>query len=466
MITKLPHWLAIALILGFLGLTLSWIQADRLLRDGDEEGHVGAAELFVQDFHERDFPKAFHRAFMADMGDYPSLYPAVVGTWWYTAGSGLPSRVRVRSINMLFALLAGLSIVSISRDAGSGAALLAGACVLHLPLVAGLSRHYMPEGALVASVALAVAAANHQRRRPTPASALILGLAIAAGLLTKQTFIFYLLPVFWLVSWQRSLALALPTAALALPWMLANLGDQWQYTTASLPHDNAVGILGHALFYPQALLSMGLGWAWCAVVAAAAAVAWRSRHRRLVILGGIWVLGTLILLTLVPKKYDRMLAPLLPGAAVVVAAGIGARPRFSALVLIPVAWTGWFSFAPGSSVRTPSSEFQPGCPQIWLRPPDTRDPGLDALVEAVTIQQPTRVLIMNAPEIPCAVQTTFGWANHVGPYLRRAGVDLPIVLDEPPSPGDLIVDFRADAPGTPVPVELLETQYSIRLGSE
>jgi hypothetical protein len=246
---------------------------------------VGAAELFLQDLGEADFPGLLHRAFVADMGDYPSLYPAFVGAWWYTAGGGLPGRLRVRSVNLLFPLLAGLAIVFIARDAGSGPALLAGACVLHIPLVAGLSRHYMPEGALIASVALAVAAANRQRRYPTAGSALILGLSIAAGLLTKQTFLLYLLPVVWLVKWKRSLALVLPTAALALPWLFNNLGEQWQYTTASLPHGSSMGFGEHLLFYPRALFSMGLGWAWCAGVVAAGIVAWRSRYRRLVILG-------------------------------------------------------------------------------------------------------------------------------------------------------------------------------------
>ncbi|MEE2750322.1 MAG: glycosyltransferase family 39 protein [Myxococcota bacterium] len=466
MITKLPQRLGIALVLGFLALTLSWIQNDQLLRDGDEEGHVGAAELFLQDFHEGDFPKAAHRLFIADMGDYPSLYPALVGTWWYTNGSGLPSDPRIRSINLLFPLLAGLALLVIARDAGRGPALLAGACVLHLPLVAGLSRHFMPEGALVAAVALAVAAASQQRRRPNPRSAMILGLAIGLGLLTKQTFIFYLLPVLWLVQWKPSLLLALPCAALALPWILNNASDQWAYSAASVTQGGSVTLLDHLLFYPRVLASSGLGWAWCGLVLGAAAIAWRSRYRRLVLLGCVWVLGTLVLLTMVPKKYDRLLAPLLPGAAVVIAAGVAARPRLSPFVLVPVAWTTWFSWAPGSVVHTPSTEFQPGCPQVWLRPPDARDPGLNALVSAVKTHQPERLLILGAPEIPCEIQTTFGWGNHVGPYLRRSGVDLPIATEGEPSRSDLLVDFQSGNEQNPVVVELLDTQYFLRRGGE
>ena len=35
------------LTIAWLGLSVAWLDADRMVRDGDEEGHVGAAELFA-----------------------------------------------------------------------------------------------------------------------------------------------------------------------------------------------------------------------------------------------------------------------------------------------------------------------------------------------------------------------------------------------------------------------------------
>ena len=134
--------------------------------------------------------------------------------------------------------------------------------------------------------------------------------------------------------------------------------------------------------------------------------------------------------------------------------------------MLPVAWTAWFSWAPGSVVKTPSTEFQPGCPQVWLRPPDVRDPGLDSLVSAVRTHNPNRVMLLNTPEIPCEIQTTFGWGNHVGPYLRRSGVDLPITTAGPPALTDLVVDFQPLEHEAVVPVALLNTEYTIRFGGE
>ena len=447
----------------FLVSNLAWLDRDLGIRDGDEEGHVGAAELFLQDLSEARGGRALHRAFVADMGDYPSLYPAAVGPGWWGGGGGLPSRLPVRMIHLLAPLLAAGAVYSLARGTGRGPALVAAGTVLHLPMVAGIGRHFMPEGLLVATVALAIAAAQRPRAHPVPASAALLGLALAMAFLTKQTALLFLSPLLLLCRPHRSLLWALPTAALALPWTLTNLGEQLPYLAGSAGLGTDRGLAAHLLFYPRSLWAPALGPIWLGLVAGAAAAAWRTRHRRLVLLGLAWLGGSILLLTLVPRKYDRMLAPALPGAALILAAGVAARPRLAWLSLLGAGWTTWLSY--DTNLGAPSAAntaFQTGCPQVWLRPPQEADPGFGPIVETLQAGDQERVVVLQAPEIPCSIQTTFGWGSHLGPFLRRAGVDRNLAQDEVPQPGDLVVDFDPAAPGEAHPVPLLDTSYRIR----
>ena len=456
--------LAAALVALFVVLNAAWLADDRLVRDGDEEGHVGAAELFAWDLASQR-PGAFlKRALWEDMGDYPSAWPALVGSWWHALGGGDPGRPAVRAVSTLVLAGTGVAVAVAAAETGP-AALLAGAFALHLPLLAGLGRHFMPEGALAASVALAVAAACHQRRRPTPGRAVLLGLALALGLLTKQTFPLYAaVPVTMAVRWRPSLAwLALGVLA-AVPWYGHNVAEQLAYSTASAEYQGGSGFLEHLLYYPRALASLGLGPVWLVAVVVATWAAWDTRHRHVLHLGLAWLFGGMAVLTLVPKKYDRLLAPLLPGAGLILAAGAAARPRTLALGLGGVAWTAWLGFSEDAPHTPPDPlvDFEPGCLQVWLRPPEPRDLGFSA-VEAVSSPSDTGgVLVLGAPEIPCEVQTTFGWAYHLGPHLRRAGLERAVYVETADGPVDIVVDFQPGADGTPFEVPLLGLTGHVR----
>ncbi len=456
--------LAAALLALFVALNAAWLAQDRLVRDGDEEGHVGAAELFAWDLGSQR-PGAFlQRALWEDMGDYPSAWPAVVGAWWHVLGGGDPGRPTVRAVSSATLLVTGMAVTVAAWDSGA-AALLAGASVLFLPLLAGLGRHFMPEGALAAAVALAVAAAVHQRRRPTPGRAVLLGLALALGMLTKQTFPLYAaVPVALAVRWKPSLAWLALGALLAGPWYGHNLAEQLSYGTASAEYQGGASFWDHLLYYPLALVTLALGPVWSVALAAAAWSARDSRHRHLARLGLAWLFGGMALLTLVPKKYDRLLAPLLPGAGLVLAAGLAARPRGALLALGGVAWTCWLSFSDDAPHTPPAPlvDFEPGCLQVWLRPPQVLDLGFDAVAAQAETVPYGGVLVLAPPEIPCAVQTTFGWAYHLGPHLRRAGLERPIHVDEADGPVTLTIDFREGVDGEVLAVPLLGLEARIR----
>ncbi len=452
--------LILVLVLLFAALNGLWLQQDRLVRDGDEEGHVGAAELFLVDLEGHRPGVALHRALVADMGDYPSVYPAVTGTWWWLVGGGPPERPRVRAVNLGWLLLAGLAVVGIARQSGLPAPWLAGALVLHLPLAVGLARHFMPEGALTGAVALAVAAACWQRARPSPARAVVLGLCLALGLLTKQTFPFYAaVPVAMSVRWRPSLAWAALGLALAVPWWVTNWEHQLAYTTSSAGYRGGAGPFAHLGYYPLALFGPALGPVWCLLALGGAVVGWR-RHRGAVLLGLGWLVGGVVLMTAVPKKYDRLLVPLLPGAALLVAAGAAARPRWAPVVLGGVAWTAWLSFEDPDLAQPPSPlvDFEPGCLQVWLRPPEPRALGFEPVVAAAAVAPEGPVLVVDDPSIPCSLQTTFDWAYHLGPHLRRSGQERPVVTE---GEGAIRVSFAADAGERPHAVELLDTAYAL-----
>ena len=455
--------IAKALILLFLVSNGMWIAKDNLVRDGDEEGHVGAAELFLFDLNQGQYGHALHRAFVADMGDYPSLYPSIVGSWWWIQGGGDPGRLLVRGINLGFLLLASWGVYLIAaRSCTRDLALLAAALSMFAPLSLGAARHFMPEGALAAAVALTIAAAVNQRRSPTPKSALLLGLAIAAGMLTKQTFPLYVaIPVIVTIRWRISILWTAATLVGALPWYISNFSHQLKYTSSSAEYMGGGSLLSHLFYYPAALISHSYGPVWALFIVICLLAALKGSQRKLAVTGLVWILGGILLLTLVPKKYERLAVPLLPACGLIIAAGLAARPKLLRLTPLPVAWSLWVSF--GATVQPPSpiADFEPGCLQVWIRTPQTASMGFEPIVAVSQDAVVYNVRVIDGPQIPCEVQTTFDWEYHLGPHLRRAGVD--------PSPngvGELVIDFRDDDHEVPLLNESYSAHFTLFSGEE
>lgn len=455
-----------AVIVAVTALTQArWLSRDALLRDGDEEGHVGAAELFLHDLLGGDWSAFAARLLWEDMGDYPSLYPGLVGLWWWLLGGGPPEAVAVRAVNSALLGLAGLGVLGLGRRLGLswGAAALAGALTLATPLNLGLSRAFMPEGALTALTALTLWAATGLKERRFLGPALAVGLGLGLAALTKQTAPLFVLP--------GLLALARPGpwiiwaavgASVAAPWWVVNLEEQRAYAASSVVYEVQGGALDQALYYPRVLWEGALGPLWVILTVIAAALALReTTTRRLAVVALCWTLGGLALLTLIPKKYDRLAAPLLPGAALVIAAAAATRPRLGVGALGLVGWSVWMSEA-DTPFNTPSEAeraFHPGCPQRWLRPPDPDGAlGLDAVVQAVAARPPSSLAVVGSLDVPCDVQTTFPWEQHLGPALRRAGVDVP---EAPPDAAGLVITLGPAGEATG------ETVVAIpRLGAE
>ena len=454
---------AAVMAIAWLAFNVWWLDQDRLVRDGDEEGHVGAAELFMVDLREHRFEDAGRRLFVDDMGDYPSLYPALVGGWWALMEGGDPGRMEVRAINLVWLAVAAAAVAGIAWRAGAdvGPSWMAGAAVLWLPLNGALCRHFMPEGLLAATVALAVLAAAWQRERPTVWRALLLGVALGFGVLTKQTVVLYVVfPIAALVRWNWNLLLV-PVAAAAVcgPWLANNLLEQVDYAQDSAGYPG--GWVKHLLFYVWALVNPGLGSVWIVGLGLGFVAGTRGDLGRLNGFAALWLGGTLLLLILVPKKYERLLAPMLPAAGLIVAT-VAQRGPWEAAggILAGAAWTVAASTTDIAQPSSFSQDFHPGCTQVWLRPPVNDDWGLSKLAAASRSSSPGPILMRGEPPpVPCEVQTTHPWDTHVTPYLRRIGDERELVTE---GGGAIVIDWNGGSEGdTVVALPSLDREFAI-----
>lgn len=417
---------------------LLWLQSDGLLRDGDEEGHVGAAEL-LRDLLQSDGLMAWLSAsFAGDYGEYPPLYPGLIAAWWTAMGGGVPGATAVRAINLAWPLVAAAAMASMVPRARRA---LVVALVVLIPGLCGLSRHFMPEGAVVAAVSVVAALSWHAFCTPSWRRAVALGVGVAVAMLIKQTAMLYVLGPLLVALWglrHRAVVTALTAGSIAGPWYITQWSAQRDYAARSM--DVATFTVEGLLYYPVVGLWAELGPILAAVAIVGLVGAWRQPVVRF---AAIWAGVGLLVLVSVPRKYPRLLDPLLPACALVAACGVR-RERWGWGAAGGAAlWT-----AAASSVwQLPDpplvTTVDDGCLQRWLRPAVVDDFGLAAIADAVRQRHPQRIVVLHAPPIPCAVQTTHPWIDHLSPYLRRAGVDTQITEQ---GDGDLIIDWHATDP--------------------
>lgn len=474
------HWFdagraCLGIVLGWLVFSLGWISADHLPRDGDEEGHVGAAELFLGDLMRSDWVAFMERLWVGPMGEYPQAFTAGVGAWWWLFDGGQPGHVSVRSICLLSLVVAAVCTGRISRryvreETQGVAELTAVVVVLALPLGNGLTRHFMPEGALVAAVAASIWLAHRLVERPGVIRAALLGLSIGAGLLTKQTFVLVAaVPLLWVLhrmgrsGVRYGFGVVLSTLAVAGPWFAQNSANQLTYGLASVFGQGDGGWWAHLVFYPNSLVLLGLGPPLAALTGIAV---WRlqsHRDRRGLWLGAAWLVGGILILLLVPKKYPRLMAPLLPGVAIWIAIASSRAIHSHRWVtiggVVSFGWLGLVSMV-DLPLHPPRPAIDPGCPQVWVRPPSPDDLGLSAVAELLRTAPPGPVRIVSDPPIPCSIQTTHDWSAHLSPWLRRSGQERTIVF-ESSAAHRMVIDWEK-GPGEEIAVPTLGVTAHIR----
>jgi hypothetical protein len=442
----------------WLGLNLLWLQLDRVPRDGDEQGHVGAAELFLGLWRDGPLGAALGGALAGDFGEYPPLWPALLGAAWALLGGG-PDLLPLRAIPLISVLITALAVADLTmglqRRASEGrpAAALAGLLCLLMPLPVGVARHYMPEGPLMAAVALSLALGLRAVEAPGALRLVAFGLSLGLAGLIKQTAALTLAAPTLFLAWRmgpRGLVPLAVGAAVVSPWLIQNIAQQQLYAQSSVEGSPAP-LWAHLLHTPSQLFFVGLGpvLALAALRYAPAGLrAARGAGGRLAL---IWLLGGALALTVIPKKYPRLILPIAPAVLPLLALGLAQRPRREGRLVLG---GGAAVLGLMSAVALPeaplSRRLDPRCPQTWLGPPDPDDLGLAATVAAIAAAPPGPVAVFAPPPIPCAVQSTHDWIEHLGPRLRYNGVERDILIDPSPE-GAAGAGFvlRFDAEGRP-----------------
>lgn len=414
-------WNRLALPLGTLGwflYSVAWFSYDSTLRDGDEDGHVGAAEIFRGILTE-DGPLTYLNAiWLGDYGDYPNLFAGLLGFWWAIV-DGQPEDLGFRIFPLCFVLLTALGVWLRLRH-NPTAKLLGAAFVLLLPMGNGICRHAMPEGLVMCLLTLTMALGDMTIERTTHKRLIAFGLFVGLGALSKHNFIVLgLIPIVWFF-WQlgrKSIIPIIIASFIAGPWYFTVGLSKAAYVQSTLTssHLNWASLFAH----PLGLVWDGLG----PILAVGFLTAIRrkslpERSKSII----LWLLGGLAVLMLLPKQYPRLLLPILPAAICMIAVWLAQCTRLFQIifVLLGMAW-----IHGGTVIQYPVSPLyklgDDGCPQHWLRPPKAADFGLSLLTRQIIETNPTGVWLTSDLDVPCEIQTTHGLGYHLEYRLRRHG---------------------------------------------
>ncbi len=424
----------LAALLLWTGAQAAWLGADHRITEGDVVSNTGALELFHEEAGRSGLPTVLRRSWTEDFGEYPTLAPALQG--WAAR------RLGVRDVGgdgpplegLLWAWLLVIASVAAARRVSPGSEAWTAALLLLSPFVAGLARHVLLEVPMAAAIALTAALGLRAAAgdRPGWGAWIACGAAAGAALLCKQTAILALAPLA-LLGWRRRrgvLVAAATAAAVAGPWYLRRLGAESDYLWRSAEaNPDAVGALHQLAIYPLALLQLPWGpWGVLAFVIGGLAVRQHPGRRDLLVALAVG----LIPLLLVPKKYPRLLLPLLPLIAIWLGAWLNRWPRRAQGLLF--AGLLGAQIAAFTGALTPSMLGLTGlderCAQRWIRGPHREGVDWAGILAAVETHggrsEETRVGAVRWPVPPCTHQTTLDLGEHLRIAARRAGLEATI----------------------------------------
>lgn len=237
-VARLPHWSApawgaIAVVVGFVGLTAWWLSVDRGVPYNDAAQHL----FFAFHFHD-----LLQQGRVGAVFDFPSYYPPLTFLLGAAASfvAGVHVAVPILAQNLVYVPLLALACYRLARMvAGSGAGLLAVVFALGAPLVIEQFHVFMldvPQATLAAVSIWLILASERFARVGTAALA---GLALGLGTASKELAPLYLVGVVACVlarggwrNWRGLLAFGAAALVVAAPWyvrqaMLGELGKLW-----------------------------------------------------------------------------------------------------------------------------------------------------------------------------------------------------------------------------------------------
>jgi dolichyl-phosphate-mannose-protein mannosyltransferase/DUF2993 family protein len=306
--------------------TAVWLAIDARPPEWDHANHLERSLLCAQDLRTGDV-----RAILERSSFYPPLVLCLTGA----VSLMMPVEAAASVVMLAFLALGMVGVCELGRLLGGDAAGMTAALLFGTaPFVVYSTLRLQLDLPLAAMVALALLVLlttdDLSRRRAT----LLFGVVCGLGLMTKPTFVLYVLPsVVWCLARGRRRALAGASLALAvvvaisLPWIgprLLGLGAQLDARAfaqaAEAGHPDPLTLAGLA-FYPRWLgFEIGLGATALAVIGLGVTV----RRRRWFL--PIAVLVPFVALELIRNKNHRYALPLAGALALLAAIGLRALP--------------------------------------------------------------------------------------------------------------------------------------------
>lgn len=417
-----------------------WLSQDTLLRDGDEEGHVGAMELFKDIWLEQGWLVWGQEIWYGNYGEYPPLFAGILGLWWgiVTSFIGItpPESLWIRGVLPMSVCLMAVACGRIAWRYKLDWHLVA-VWVACIPLLNGVGRHFMLEPWMSMWVCLATMCTVEAIHKPSMGRWILSGLLAGCALMTKQTAIVFLLPIWMGLFWHHRKQLAIQRQygvwcliallCVSMPWYGSQISTQWVYLTSSATGKvNPISWM-QMVFYPVRILFD------LPNILAITLLFW---HRRMT---PRWLWGwmaSILLLMMIPKQYPRLMITWLPIIGFLLGSldlskNVRLLTIFSALLgfwvqsFHPVQQTLHHGFA------QLQQHIDDGCPQFWIRPPHHNDAHLSEIAQILQQTNAQYLIIEGDPTIPCHIQSTHNWRNHVDPYLRRRGIEVQIVDRSP-----------------------------------
>lgn len=327
-------WAIVAGVFAVLvGVAAVWLAIDRRPPEWDHANHLERVVRCAEDLARGDAQRVLERSSF-----YPPLVPctaALAYRLWPT------DEASAQTVILLFLGL-GMAATHLlgRRFAGGAAGVVAATAFGTAPFVVYISVRFQLDLPLAAMVALAIEALFRTEGFRRSGWSLGVGIVVGLGLLTKPTFLVYVLVPIVLVTVQiadrRRLtnvaAAAAAAIALSLPWyglrlfgLPAQIGSRSfkQAAEAGHPHPLSAAALG---YYPQTFATQ-----FGAIAAALFVIGLLIAMRR------HWMLLASVVLpfavfALIQNKNLRYTLPLLPLAATVAGLGFAALPRRARLV--------------------------------------------------------------------------------------------------------------------------------------
>lgn len=228
---SLSAWVSAALGVLFVAVTCWWLSQDGAIPIDDAGLHLNSAITTYEALSAGRLLKAFTGA-----APYPPLTFLVGALGAFVGGVGVAPPII--ALNVVFVALLALGCYHVGRLAFSPlAGLLAVVFALGSPLVIEEFHQFMldaPEAAMVATAVWAILATERFSR---PRASAVAGIAVGLGMLTKETFVFFVAGVALVTAlrggrraWRQIALFAAVALVIALPWYVyeLNLVNQLQ----------------------------------------------------------------------------------------------------------------------------------------------------------------------------------------------------------------------------------------------